>query len=201
VSARPPDIVTATNRDLPSLGYILGDAFSDDPCMNWVIPHSRLYPAFFRLLAKHLYLRHELVFLDAEKRAAAMWLPPGVTHKLPVVPTKFWLLLRLLAHSGTGVLTRIEQAQKVMARHHPRTPHYYLQAIGVRRLSQGQGLGSVLLKHTTAICDRAQMPAYLESSTPRNVPLYQRHGFEVIAEEPIGDGGPPMFFMWREARQ
>jgi ribosomal protein S18 acetylase RimI-like enzyme len=117
------------------------------------------------------------------------------------VPTKFWLILRLLAHSGAGVIKRLEQAQRVMAQHHPSAPHYYLQSIGVRRTSQGLGLGSALLKHTTAICDKAQMPAYLESSTPRNVPLYQRHGFEVIATDAIGDGGPPIFFMWREARQ
>lgn len=197
----PPDIETATRKDLASLGYILGDAFSDDPCMNWVIPHTGLYPEFFRLMARSLYLRHELVFLDEERRAAAMWLPPGVEHKVPLVPAKFWLLLRLLAHSGTGVVKRLEQAQSVMSRHHPTVPHYYLQSIGVRRNCQGLGLGSALLKHTTAICDQAQLPAYLESSTPRNIPLYQRHGFEVTAEAAIGDGGPPIFFMWREARQ
>ena len=85
-----------------------------------------------------------------------------------------------------------------MSRHHPKTPHYYLHAIGVRQDSQGLGLGSALLKHVTRRCDADGMPAYLESSSPRNVPLYQRHGFEVTHEEPIGEGGPPLAFMWRE---
>ena len=196
-----PEIVTASSSDLASLGYILADAFSDDPCMNWVIPHTGLYPAFFKLMARRLYLKHKLVFLDRDRRAAAMWLPPGVVHRVPIGPTKVWLLLRLLMVSGKGVVKRVEQAQAVMARHHPGEPHYYLQSIGVRQDSQGLGLGSALLKHTTALCDRNQMPAYLESSSPRNVPLYERHGFEVTAEKPIGDGGPPLFFMWREPRQ
>ena len=88
-----------------------------------------------------------------------------------------------------------------MGRRHPRVPHYYLHAIGALRDCQGQGLGSALLKHTTRRCDEEGMPAYLESSSPRNVPLYERHGFEVQAAEPLGEGGPPMFFMWREPRQ
>ena len=108
---------------------------------------------------------------------------------------------RLVLHSGLSVLPRIRQAQDTMARHHPAEPHYYLHAIGVRRNCQGLGVGSALLKHVTRRCDAENMPAYLESSTPRNVPLYRRHGFEVIGEEPIGRGGPPLCFMWREPRQ
>ena len=197
----PPEIVNVRADDMATLGHILGDAFSDDPCMNWVIPHTELYPGFFRLLATGLYLRHELVFMDAEHRAAAMWLPPQVEHKVPITPGKFWLLLKLVLHSGVGVFKRVEQAQAVMSAHHPDKPHYYLQSIGVRHGSQGLGLGSALLKHTTARCDREDMPAYLESSSPKNVPLYERHGFEVTAEEPIGAGGPPLYFMWREPRR
>ena len=35
------------------------------------------------------------------------------------------------------------------------------------------------------------MVAYLESSNLRNVPLYERHGFEVLG--PIQVGGSPVF--------
>jgi ribosomal protein S18 acetylase RimI-like enzyme len=196
-----PEIAMAGRNDLATLSYTLADAFRNDPCMNWVIPHVGLYPAFFKLLARGLYLRHELVFIDTQHRAAAMWLPPEVEHHVPLGPTQLWLILRLLLHSGPGVLKGLDQAQAVMAEHHPSKPHYYLQSIGVRREYQGLGLGSVLLKQMTARCDREAVPAYLESSSPRNVPLYERHGFTVQAEAPIGDGGPPLYFMWREPLQ
>jgi len=182
------------------LGDILGDAFSQDPCMNWVIPHTGLYPAFFRLLASELYLDQELVHLDSQQRGAAMWLPPGVDHRVPTTATQLLLVLRLLLHSGPGILRHLQQAQEVMARRHPREPHYYLHAIGARQDSQGQGIGSALLKAGTRVCDEAGMPAYLESSSEKNNPLYERHGFEIVAEEPIGKGGPPLYFMWREPR-
>jgi GNAT superfamily N-acetyltransferase len=194
----PPEIVETSDCD--AVARILADAFSADPCFTWVIPYQRLYPAFWRLLATRVYLPHKLVFADTGERAAAMWLPPGVDHKVPMGPTLLLLTIRLLMHSGLGVISRLEQAQEVMDRRHPGAPHYYLHAIGARQDSQGLGLGSALLKEGTRICDEVGMPAYLESSSPRNVPLYERHGFEVTAEEPIGTGGPTLYFMWREPR-
>lgn len=195
-----PDIIKAVPADTSRVAAILADAFAEDPCMNWVIPHVGLYPNFYTLLAKRLYMAQDMVFMDSEGRAAAMWLPPGTSHSVPMGLTQLWLVLRLVLHSGKGVLPRLEQAQEVMSRRHPREPHYYLHAIGARRGNQGKGLGSALLKHVTLRCDEEATPAYLESSSPLNIPLYQRHGFEIQAEEPIGEGGPPLTFMWREPR-
>ena len=43
------------------------------------------------------------------------------------------------------------------------------------------------------------IPAYLESSNPRNVAFYERQGFEIRSEfHP--DGGPLITGMWRDAR-
>jgi ribosomal protein S18 acetylase RimI-like enzyme len=190
-------IATAEKNQGALLGDILGDAFTNDLCFNWVIPDRRLYPRFFRLLADRLYLPQQHCYLDKEGRGAAMWLPPGTSSALPLSAAQLLLVARLVLHSGVGILKNLQQAQEVMDRHHPREPHYYLHAIGARLASQGQGVGSALLKVGTRICDREQMPAYLESSSERNTALYQRHGFEVVAEEPIGKGGPPLYFMWR----
>ncbi|MDJ0879505.1 MAG: GNAT family N-acetyltransferase [Halieaceae bacterium] len=196
-----PDIIQVGADHTACITDILADAFAEDPCMNWVIPHVGLYPGFYTMLARRLYMPHGLVFMDSEARAAAMWLPPGVDHRVAIGLDQLLLVIRLLLHSGTRVLPRLEQAQEVMARRHPREPHYYLHAIGARRGSQGLGLGSALIKQVTRRCDEERMPAYLESSSPLNIPLYQRHGFEIQDEEPIGEGGPPLTFMWREPRQ
>jgi GNAT superfamily N-acetyltransferase len=201
VQQEPISIIKAQPKDGALLGEILGNAFTNDPAFNWVIPDRRLYARFFQLLAERLYLQHSLVFIDASHRGAAMWLPPGVSAQVPPGLRQLWLVLRLVAHSGAGILKRLGEAQQVMDRHHPQQPHYYLHAIGARLENQGQGIGSALLKEVTRLCDQQQMPAYLESSSARNVELYQRHGFEVQAEQAIGQGGPPLFFMWRESQQ
>lgn len=76
----------------------------------------------------------------------------------------------------------MQQVLQQMDHYHPTQPHWYLPLLGVRRAFHGQGLGSALLKHTLAHCDRDGLPAYLEATSPRNVALYERHGFERIGE-------------------
>ena len=86
-----------------------------------------------------------------------------------------------------------------MAKYHPSEPHWYLPLIGVDPAHQGQGHGDALLTHALQQCDRAHVPAYLESTNPRNIPLYQRHGFEILGTIQAG-GSPPLAPMLRPAR-
>jgi ribosomal protein S18 acetylase RimI-like enzyme len=195
-----PDIIDAQNRNEAALASVLAEAFSEDPVMNWVIPEPRLYGDFFHLLARDLFLPRGISHLEREERAAALWLPPGVKFDLRPSLSLLGLVMKLLLRKGPGPLLRIPQQDRLFGRHIPDEPHYHLVFIGCRKSAQGQGLGSVLLKQGTRICDEQGMPAYLESSNALNVPLYQRHGFEVIAEEALPGDGPRVWFMWREAR-
>ncbi len=71
--------------------------------------------------------------------------------------------------------------------------------IGVDPARQGGGIASALLAESLRAIDREGAIAYLESSNPRNIPLYERHGFEVIGEIQSGSspGARPML---RKAR-
>ena len=48
------------------------------------------------------------------------------------------------------------------------------------------GLGSLILKEALQVIDEQGKIAYLESSNPKNISLYLRHGFEVIGEIQVG---------------
>ena len=74
------------------------------------------------------------------------------------------------------------------AAHAPTEPHWVLHSLVVAAASQGQGLGTELLRRTLAEVDASGMPAYLESSNLRNVAAYERVGFRVVAEVPLADG-------------
>jgi len=76
---------------------------------------------------------------------------------------------------------------------------WYLEYAGVDPSKQSLGLGSTLLKNSLLEIDDLHQPAYLESSNPRNMSLYERHGFETVTKIQFGDG-PPMHTMYREAR-
>jgi ribosomal protein S18 acetylase RimI-like enzyme len=72
--------------------------------------------------------------------------------------------------------------------------------LGVDPAHQGQGCGSHLLKSRLARIDASGLPAYLETATARNVGLYARHGFEVIAEFRAAPEAPVMWAMRRPGR-
>jgi hypothetical protein len=55
------------------------------------------------------------------------------------------------------------------------------------------------MEHALIACDRDHSPAYLESSNPKNVPLYERHGFELLGTIQVG-ASPPIFPMLRKSR-
>ena len=126
---------------------------------------------------------------------AALWDGPKTWR----LSTRESLSLALRSARGIGgraqfvgdALTEVERA-------HPSEPHWYLAVVGVRPEQRGQRLGSALLEAGLQRADTDGMPCYLESSNPRNVPLYERHGFEVTAERWLPDG-PMMTFMWRPA--
>ncbi len=195
-----PIIRDAVPGDLDTLVDTLSDSFAEDPMFNWLFPTTQMYPFLFRMLVKDVYLPRGIVHLEGQGRAAALWLPPE--QRLKVAPRLRLLRfgLQLLRVNGLRPVWRVARQSSVFARHHPKEPHYYLQFIGCRRSDQGQGIGAALLKQGIRICDERGMPAYLECSNARNIPLYERHGFEVTGEEAVGKNGPVAWFMWRDPR-
>jgi GNAT superfamily N-acetyltransferase len=126
---------------------------------------------------------HGTAHVVADGRAAAMWLPPGV-H-----PDADRLGAIAEAHVPEGRMADMNQVFAQMARYHPAEPCWYLPLIGVDPMCQGRGYGSALLRYALEQCDRDGVPAYLESSNPRNISLYQRREFEIMGA--IQSGSSP----------
>jgi ribosomal protein S18 acetylase RimI-like enzyme len=59
-------------------------------------------------------------------------------------------------------------------------PHWYLLLIGIEPKSQGQGLGSELLRPMLNGSNRLGGPCYLETEEPQNIRFYLKNGFEII---------------------
>ena len=65
--------------------------------------------------------------------------------------------------------------------------------------ANGPKLGAALMAHALVPCDRDQKLAYLDSTNPKNIPLYERHGFELLGTIQVGSS-PPVFPMLRKPR-
>jgi ribosomal protein S18 acetylase RimI-like enzyme len=151
-------------------------AFATDPATRWTWPDPQAYLAAFPRFARAFGgagFANGGAHVVGDHAGTALWLRPGVEPDGAALGE----LMRTTASLPS--MTDGMQVMQQMADFHPREPHWYLPLIGIDPRHQGRGLGGALLSHALAICDREGTLAYLESSNPRNVPLYERHGFEV----------------------
>ncbi|WP_320671550.1 GNAT family N-acetyltransferase [Patulibacter defluvii] len=189
-------VVPATELDRAAIVGTLSLAFADDPVLNWVFPRvaarERCAPHFFSFLADRLLPDGESWTTEG---GAALWASPGHWRE---TPRQLLGLGRATAGGAWPHWIRIARGLGGLEARHPREPHMYLAAIGVRADRRGRGLGSALLAPALARCDERGLPAYLESSNPLNVSLYERHGF-VATERRTLPHGPPVTLMWRPA--
>jgi ribosomal protein S18 acetylase RimI-like enzyme len=175
---------------------ILTLAFSTDAPVRYLFSGAETHLAWFPRLAAAMggaALEAGSAYVADGDGAAALWLPPGVEADGEAI---FAIVGETVAPERLEVLAELGE---LMGQYHPKEPHWYLPLIGVDPSRQGRGLGSALLKAGLARCDADGLPAYLESSSPRNVPLYERHGFEVIGLIKPGDH-PGLIPMYRPAR-
>ncbi len=161
-------------------------AFASDPMMRWSFPDPERYfdiaRDFIDAFGGHA-TEHGSADEIADFSAVALWLPPGVSPNGEAMGAIIEANMPADRMQDGGGL--VEQMNKF----HPHEPHWYLPLIGTDPTKQGRGYGSALLMHALERCDRDRLPAYLESSSPANVPLYERFGFEVIGK--IQEGSSP----------
>jgi ribosomal protein S18 acetylase RimI-like enzyme len=164
-------------------------AFSADPATRWAFPDPEQYLTWFPRFARAFGGRafeHGTAHCAEGYAGVALWLPPGVTPDEAAMGSVFQR--GVPEQDQEPMFAVLEQ----MASYHPHEPHWYLPLLGVDPTRQRQGVGSALLEHAVALCDQARQVAYLESSNPANVPLYERHGFEVVGK--IQAGSSPTFY-------
>ncbi len=190
------NVLTANPADRERSIATLVTAFTTDPLIRWMLPEPAQYLTYFSQVLGFFAggaFEHGSAYRTDDFMAAALWLPPGVQ---PDEASLGELMQTAVAENlQEEVFALLEQ----VGSSHPETEHWYLPAIGVDATCQGLGYGSALLAHSLEACDKAHQAAYLESTNPRNVPLYERFGFEVIGEIQAGTS-PTILPMLRTAR-
>jgi ribosomal protein S18 acetylase RimI-like enzyme len=191
------DVRSATEPEQAAVISVITLAFSSDPMARWALPDPATYlsvmPEFARAFGGNGFAHGTAHLLDGAA-GAAMWLPPGV-H-----PDGDRLAALVEQHVPEDRLGDMSSVFEQMDAYHPADPCWYLPLIGVDPACQGRGCGSALLRYATEQCDRDGVPAFLESSNPRNIPLYQRHGFEIVGRIQAGSS-PTIMPMLRKPRR
>ena len=189
-------IKTATPSDQDGAIGVLTLAFSSDPMARWSMSDPAKYLAVFPKLAKAFgggAFEKGTAYIADRFTGAALWLPPGAKSDEEALKKIFD------ENTGNSIKEDMQVIFEQMEKFHPTEPHWFLPMIGVDPSQQGSGIGSALMTEALKAVDRDGVIAYLESSNPKNLTLYQRHGFEVIGE--IQSGSSPVLRpMLRKAR-
>lgn len=189
-------IRTATVADGERCLAVLTLAFSSDPPCRWTWPDPQQYFEAFPRFARAFgggAIQHGTAYYFEGFSGVAFWLSPGVGPDEES-------LMRVIeetvaAERKNAILSMFEQ----MESYHPREPHWHLPLIGVDPASQSRGVGSAQQRHILERCDCQKVLAYLEATSPRNVSLYERHGFEALGSIQVADS-PPVVPMLRKPR-
>ena len=190
----------ATGHDMQCMLDTLVPAFADDPVWGgWAFPdRSRATAQRWALFGLWLQgaLRHHSIRVTERCEAVAAWYSPEGARNSEDDQLELVSMARALLGSHAEVF--VKGCELLEAAHPQGKPHYYLSLIGTHEDHRGKGLGLGLLRENLAMLDAAGMPAYLESTNPRNIVRYEKLGFRRVEALDLPGGGPRVDTMWRE---
>lgn len=193
-----PGVSVVAHADKEKALYTIVTAFAADPLTRWVVPQADNYVTYgvriFDAFGGAAFAAGSAYEVSGFA-GVALWVPPG--HEEEAAEEAFArTLVEIVAPERLDEVTRVLDE---MQSYHPVEPCWYLPLIGVDPCHQGQGFGAKLMKYALAQCDAQGLPAYLESSNPANITLYERHGFELMGRIQSASS-PPVHPMYRAAR-
>ena len=193
------DIRLASVADADQATAILSDGFRDDPVMIWMHGDNvaAALPVMFGFMLSEALIPVGGTYLS--NQCCSVWTPPGQDPWARSDELGSRFMTTMTDALPADSLERLMVLGDVTDRVHPTEPHWYLGMLATRTSAQGSGAGGRMLARTLALVDEDEMPAYLESTNPRNVPFYERHGFVITGEEVLPDG-PRLTYMRRAPR-
>lgn len=191
----PPNIGTAKTSERERVIATVQMGFSSDPLTRWFWPEANQYLASAPLFDAFGGDAVEAgsAFVSDGFEGAALWLPPGQ------MPDEERVAESVQSTVAPDLVDDVFSVFEKMDQYHPDEAVWYLPLIAVDPFHQGKGIGSALMKEALKRCDAEKLPAYLESSNPRNISLYERHGFESMGQIQVGNS-PVVTPMYRPAR-
>ena len=176
------------------------EGFFDNEIWVWMLRRDwqrrRLLPRHYRAMIRRVYIPRNAAWTTPDTVGASLWFPPGTLEMS--TRERFAETLSLLPE-GIDCFRRGARWEELIAEHHPREPHWYLQTLSVTPSAQRQGAGTALIKPGLEGADADGVGVYLETQRESNIPYYRRFGFELTDE--IGlDDSPPLWLMWRSPR-
>jgi ribosomal protein S18 acetylase RimI-like enzyme len=169
----------ATPEDRDRVVETFVAAFEADPALRYFFPDDE-YGAHAPAFAGYLFDKRVgagTVWLVDDGAAIALWDgPTGADRVAPAVAP--------LDLPG-GPRARLDAYDAAVHTHLPTVPHWYLGVLATHPERAGLRLGRAVMAAGLVEAARDGLPAYLETTNPRNVELYRRAGWQIAARTQV----------------
>lgn len=180
-------MVTAERSDKNLIIDILSNSFEDNQSVNYIVTQdSRRKQRIRALMAYSFEICYNFgaVYLTNDKTGCALILYPD-KKKFSLLST--WLDIQLVFNAiGLSRVGKAMSRESAIKSNYPKEPIYYLWFLGVLSSDQNKGIGTQLLKEVIEDSQSQQRPVYLETSTLKNIPWYEKNGFKIYNELDFG---------------
>jgi Acetyltransferase (GNAT) family len=199
------DIIRLSSTQYQPARFTLGQAFENYPLMTYALPKAeRRLKAVTSLYGSILWdcLHRGEVYTTSDCAGVACWLAPGHTSPglVRLIRSGMFKLPWLFGWTGFRRLQAYGDLAEKLHHEHAPADHWYLWAIGVRPEDQGKGIAGRLAAPILARADQQSLPCYLETHVEKNVGVYERLGFEVVARSGLTRHPLPVWSMVRRPR-
>jgi ribosomal protein S18 acetylase RimI-like enzyme len=176
----------AKHSDKARIIDILTPAFASNQSVNYIVKQDAKRLDRIKALMAYcsdLAFMWGDVFLSENNQACALVLYPD--QRKTTIRSIRWDIQLAFNCVGISNIKKTIDRERLIKHIQPKGRIAYLWFIGVTPSSQGKGGGSTLLQELIAHYIHEKRPLYLETSTIRNLPWYQRFGFDIYHEEDL----------------
>ncbi len=156
------EIITSSFKDNQSVNYIVKQDYKKIQRIKTLIAYS-----FFQ------GINFGKIFISDDHNAACIVVFPHL--KKTSLKTILWDLKLIIKTIGIKKVSATLKREALLKKNYPDTPYAHLWYIGVDPFHQKKGIGSKLLEEVITYC--GELPIYLETSVPHNIPWYEKFGF------------------------
>jgi hypothetical protein len=189
-------MIKAEYKDKGRVAAILADSFDDNKSVNYIIKPDKKRSQRIRKLMEYsfeiCYLFGNVFLTDDKNGCALILFPDKKINNLKSILLDFKLIISCI---GLFNIKKAMERENKIKKLHPKELMYYLWFMGVEKKEQNSGIGSSLIEEIIRDSELKERSIFLETSTLKNIPWYEKFGFKIYNEL---DLGYQLFFMKRE---
>lgn len=186
----------ANYRDKKIVIDILTDSFESNQSVSYIVKQDNKRLDRIRALMDYsfevCYLFGDVFISDDNEACALIVYPEKKKTSLKSILLDIQLIVRCI---GIKNIKKTMEREALIKKVQPLEPMMYLWFIGVNIRNQNKGIGSSLLQSILQLSSEKKRPVYLETSTVKNLPWYNKFGFEIYHEH---DLSYRLYFLKRE---